>query len=102
MADPVPEERRVAIGRVIHGVEPVGREVRPDRRAVDGKEGTDDPPSAHRDACEATGSRPLQDPHEDRLGLVVGGVAERDATGPGQTRDTRQRGVTGDPGGLFG
>ena len=40
----------------------------------------------------------LQDPHQDRLGLVVGGVAERDAPRPGRPGATRaQRGVPDDP-----
>jgi hypothetical protein len=102
VAHPVPEEPGIAVRRVIDGLEPVGSEVSLDRRAVDVEKRPNDPAPAHRDAREATGPGALEDPHEDGLDLVIGGVAERDAGRPGHPRDARQRRVTSEAGGLLG
>ena len=102
MAHPVPEELRVAVGGVVHGLEVVGGEVRQDRGPVDFEERPDDPASPGRDAGKAAGPRPLEDSHQHRLGLVVGGVAQRDAPGANPPRDTRKRRVANEPRGLLG
>ena len=98
----VPEELRVTIRLVLHDLDTVGREVGEHRGATDVEQGPDDPASPHRDPCEPTGPGPLKDPHENGLGLIVGGVAEGDALGPKRSGDLAQRRVASEAGGLLG
>jgi hypothetical protein len=86
----VPEELRVPIRAVLHDLEAVGREVDEHRGATDIQEGTDDPTSPRGDSGQPAGPGPLKDPHENGLGLILGGVAERDAPGPNRPRDLFQ------------
>ena len=90
MAHLVPQVLRVPIRGVLHDLKTVGREVGEHRGATDVEEGTDDPASPDRDSGQPAGPRPLNDPHENGLGLVLGGVAERDALGPGRPGDLLQ------------
>jgi hypothetical protein len=101
VAYPVPEELRVTVRRVLHGVEPVGNEVGQHGGAIDVEERPDDPAPPPRDAGQAAGPCPLEDPHENGLDLIVGGVAERDAPRAGDPRDTPEGRVPGDSGSLF-
>ena len=88
MADAVSEEARVAVGRVLHPSEPaLGAGASRSRAAACPAMGRMNRAPRGRDAGQPARPRALEQPHQHGLGLIVGGVAVRDAArarGPGR------------------
>ena len=93
MADAIAQELRLAVGLVLHPGQAGRRQRVAQRRAPDLDQRADDRAAHGRDRGEPADAGAGQHAHQHRLGLVVGGVAERDAGGAEARRPRLQRPV---------
>ena len=94
-ADPVTQELGVPVSRVLDPRQSACGEVAENRGPLDTEEGTHEPAAARGDAGKPPGSGALEEPHQDGLGLVVGGVPHGDPVGadtPGHPEEGRVAG----------
>ena len=78
VADPVAQELRIAVRLVLDPREPGAPKLRLERRAANLDQRANDRSAHGRDTGQAAHARALHEPHQDGLGLIVGGVADRD------------------------
>jgi len=91
--DPIAEKLRIPVARVLDPREPRALELGLERRSSKLDERPDDRSPHRRDPGQAAHTRALYEPHQDGLGLIVGGVAERDALGADPRGAGLERGV---------
>ena len=103
VANPGPGPRGVGVAGVVAIGLAERREVGPDLLAADVQQRPHQhqapgKPAPRRDACQAAQAGPADDPMEDRLGLVVAGVADGDGLRPAGAGDLGEPGVARPPG----
>ena len=93
MANPVAQELRVAIRRILDPGDRRAPELGPERGPMELDERADDPAAYGRDPGEPAHPRALEKTHQHRLRLIVGGMAERDSMGADAGGAGLERGV---------
>jgi hypothetical protein len=93
VTDPIAEELRIPVRLVLHPREPRAPQLGLEGRPTELDERADDRSAHRRDSGQAAHTGALHEPHQYGLGLIVGGVTERDALGayPGRVRLERRK-----------
>ena len=93
---------RGLIGWIGPGVNSKGCEVPLQLAPAEGEQWSDEHSIPRCHTGQAGGAGPVEDPHENRLGLVVGVVPGEDRPGPRLMGDFAEPAIPGDPGLRFG
>ena len=79
--DPVARNPKIRVGGVFPECEAAGRDIRAQLGARDVEERPDDPSRTRQDAGEAARTGAAQQAQQERFGLVVAAVSDRDPVG---------------------